>query len=330
MEQVHIIGGGPAGAAAALTALHAGATVRIYEKSKFPRHKVCGEFLSPAAFGLLTELGVGADFKAARPSAIRRARLHFGRSEKNFPLPETAWGLSRASLDDLLLNAALKRGAELLCERASNAAVPLVIAHGRHAISAPAERGRRLFGFKAHYQGPLTDAVELYFFGGCYVGVNPAGDAITNVCGIAPEGVMQRYNFDHDALIASCHPLRERLSCSTRSMPWLSVGPLRFENRFHAEADEGVYRAGDALSFVDPFTGSGMLAALRTGSLAGRYAATRQASTHYLKAARQSLEKPFLVSSILRWAINQGWAGHLSQYVPGALLFTLTRPRLQR
>jgi flavin-dependent dehydrogenase len=46
MSEVTVLGGGPAGAIAALSALDEGADVTLYEKPRFPRHKVCGEFLS--------------------------------------------------------------------------------------------------------------------------------------------------------------------------------------------------------------------------------------------------------------------------------------------
>src|ERR1017187_6018543 len=46
MRAVHVVGGGPAGVMAAFAAMREGAPVRIFEKSAFPRHKVCGEFLS--------------------------------------------------------------------------------------------------------------------------------------------------------------------------------------------------------------------------------------------------------------------------------------------
>jgi hypothetical protein len=55
---VRIIGGGPAGSAAALAALSETNSVHIVEKSSFPRHKVCGEFLSPEIAALLESHGI--------------------------------------------------------------------------------------------------------------------------------------------------------------------------------------------------------------------------------------------------------------------------------
>ena len=70
MRAVHVVGGGPAGAMAAFAAMREGAGVRIFEKSAFPRHKVCGEFLSPPILPLL-RLAPAArrvSFNSARPS----------------------------------------------------------------------------------------------------------------------------------------------------------------------------------------------------------------------------------------------------------------------
>jgi len=55
---INILGGGPAGSAAALAALREGTQVRMVEKSKLPRHKVCGEFFSPEIGPELEKLGV--------------------------------------------------------------------------------------------------------------------------------------------------------------------------------------------------------------------------------------------------------------------------------
>jgi hypothetical protein len=52
--------------------------VRIFEKSAFPRHKVCGEFLSPAILPLLRRAGCEAGFLQLRPAVLSAMRLHFG------------------------------------------------------------------------------------------------------------------------------------------------------------------------------------------------------------------------------------------------------------
>jgi flavin-dependent dehydrogenase len=87
------------------------------------------------------------------------------------------------------------------------------------------------------------------------------------------------------------------------------------------------YPTGDALSFVDPFTGSGLLAAVRSGAMAGRAAAVRQPVAEYLRECRASLRQPFQVAGVLRRALQDGWAEKLAPLAPARLLFALTRPK---
>ena len=91
---VWILGGGPAGSAAAIAASSEGGKVRIVEKSRLPRHKVCGEFFAPEIFPLLERLGAWKDFWDNGPAIIRRLVLHFGSHETSCNLPEQAFGLS--------------------------------------------------------------------------------------------------------------------------------------------------------------------------------------------------------------------------------------------
>ncbi len=325
MRAVHVVGGGPAGAMAAFAAMREGAPVRIFEKSAFPRHKVCGEFLSPAILPLLRGVGCEAGFLQLRPAVLSAMRLHFGMRVIRHPLPEPAYGLSRYELDRLLLEHAASAGAQVVREHWSTAAqgVAVILAAGRRSI-APA--GDRLFGFKAHFSGPVNDNVELYFFQSCYVGISAIENGATNVCGLAPERSLRSFGFHPGDLLHCCAPLSERLRPLARTMDWLVTGPLVFSERLRQPGDEVTYRAGDSLGFTDPFTGSGILNAMLTGELAGIAAARGAPAASYLRDCRRLLRRPFLVSSAFRAIIASGHAGLLASLVPGRFLFHATRP----
>lgn len=304
---------------AALRALGEGAGVDLIERSRFPRHKVCGEFLSPEIAPVLERAGVLDAFLARKPWAVRRMSIRLGSREKRAVLPEPAFGLSRFAFDDLLWQTALDRGATQIA-----AGDPGVIASGR--TPSPQAKGRRLFGFKAHFEGPTDDAVELFFARDTYVGINCVEGGSTNVCGLAPESALKAVNFEPEALFGSVPGLTERVAPLSRTMDWLFTGPLDFRQRW--QPDTSALLCGDALSFVDPFTGSGLLCASLTGSLAGVNAARRVGTADHLAACRRAIGSPFRVSSMLRFVSVQSVAERLLGLVPGAWLYRVTRPRV--
>jgi menaquinone-9 beta-reductase len=317
---IAIAGGGPAGSSAAVSAIAHGAGSLIVERSRMPRHKVCGEFLSPEISPLLERMGLSSEFSSLEPARVNRMTVRIGKREKVTRLPEPAFGLSRYEFDALLLNRAESLGAQVqTAERPCN-----IIATGR---SASLPRGARLFGFKAHFEGPVDDAVELFFFDGCYVGINCVEQGRTNVCGLAPENILRDHAFEVDAALWHNDALARRLAPMRRVMRWLFTGPLDFGNRFGSPVPGG-FLAGDALSFVDPFTGSGLVSAVATGMLAGEYAARNLSVESYLDDCRRVLARPFEISSALRWIARTRWAERLLESVPGRLLYWATRPQL--
>lgn len=320
---VRIAGAGLAGSAAALSALSYGARARMWDPARVPKHKVCGEFLTPEIGPVLESLGLLDGFLKAGPARMNRMRLIFGKREAESRFPEPAYGLSRFRLDGLLRGEAEARGAQWIVERVPGKVD--VVAHGRQFAASGRDR---LFGFKAHFRGPISDAVELFFFDGFYVGVNPVEDGITNVCGLGSEAGMRRLQFDYDALVASQAALRERLRPLSRTMDWLTTGPLLYQSNLQIPPPDTLL-AGDALQFVDPFTGTGMSVAIWTGAMAGQFAAEGRPVREYYNTVRNGISMQYRVCSGMRSAITRGWPLRFASLLPPVWLYSLTRPKIE-
>jgi geranylgeranyl reductase family protein len=123
-----IVGGGPAGAAAAMYAARHGLSAVVVDRATFPRDKVCGDALSGKSMSILDELGLmedvarleGAEIRhiiLASPTAVgarvdMRDRTHYDPLTGRH-VPMGGWVIQRKILDDYLLKEARRRGAEV-------------------------------------------------------------------------------------------------------------------------------------------------------------------------------------------------------------------------
>ena len=103
MADVLVIGGGPAGAAAAIRLARAGRDVILLEREPGPHDKVCGEFLSGEALDDLSRLGLDLATSALSRSASCGCIAPAAQSRLTSPFP--AASLSRRVLDEALLAA---------------------------------------------------------------------------------------------------------------------------------------------------------------------------------------------------------------------------------
>lgn len=206
-----VIGGGPGGSTTALMLARAGWAVALIEKSRFPRPKVCGEFVSASSFPLFAELGLLQDVRRLAGPEVRRVGIFAGETVSAADMPPVSgpfgkWGraLGREHFDVLMLQAAVRAGADLWqpfrvtgierlnqgwrchvshptnsASNASLSASTIVAANGSWEKSpwlsdcAAPHKGSDLLAFKAHFDGAdlALDLMPLLVFPGGYGGM---------------------------------------------------------------------------------------------------------------------------------------------------------------
>lgn len=281
-----VIGGGPAGSAAAITAARLGARVVLFEARDFPRHKVCGEFVSGEALELLA--GLLQEVRAGRlllqsALTIDRTRLYLGDRWIEAPISPPARSITRYDLDARLWQAAQAAGVEararcevsaaegdgpfqLTTSGATRSASAVIVAAGRWSQFTPDRNvppGPRWIGVKGHFRevdaGRTTD---LYFLEHGYCGVQAVAADVVNACAMVRS--------DYATTLAEAfrmNPvLAKRAAGWTAITPPVTTAPLIYRE---AQPVRGkVICAGDAAAFIDPFVGDGISIALRSGRLA--------------------------------------------------------------
>jgi 2-polyprenyl-6-methoxyphenol hydroxylase-like FAD-dependent oxidoreductase len=270
---ITIIGGGLAGLTLGIGLRRKSVPVTILEAGHYPRHKVCGEFISGRGLQVIDRLELRSAFLSAGAIHAHHAVFHsLAAKSKPRTMEPPALCLSRFKMDALLADEFRRLGGTLHeGERVGPTPSdgPRVRATGRRP--QPIENGWRWFGIKAHARNmPMESDLEMHITPTGYVGLCRLAEGIVNVCGLfrsKPGAEISGARWKSLLSATDDSPLHERFSkASFVESSFCTVAGLPLSPKRAGDSQDCCI--GDALTMVAPVTGNGMSMALESAEMA--------------------------------------------------------------
>jgi 2-polyprenyl-6-methoxyphenol hydroxylase-like FAD-dependent oxidoreductase len=296
LKGITIIGGGLAGLTLGIGLRRKGIPVTVLEAGRYPRHRVCGEFISGRGQDALTRLGLREAFAQAGSIPARTGAFFLGKTGSPVrPLPVPALCLSRFTMDALLAKLCREAGGELRENerwRGDDFGEGVVRASGRRL--EPAGNPRHWFGVKVHARNvPLAADLEMHGARDGYIGFCRLQDGEVNVCGLFRRTAGRRdASLPWRELLRGQPgtPLHQRMAgavldeASFCSVAGLSLKPQRAAARQDCSI-------GDALTMIPPVTGNGMSMAFEAAEMAIAPLAAYSSGAFTWMQARQAVAR---------------------------------------
>jgi menaquinone-9 beta-reductase len=308
---VFVVGGGPAGLAAAIAARRRGFRVTVADPAIPPIDKACGEGLMPDGLAALNRLGIQVDGIDSHP--FRGIRFVDSGVSVAADFPQgNALGVRRTVLHGLLVKQAAEAGVQLLWGTPvpgisgqkvllANQSVPcrwIIGGDGtnsrvrRWAGLDSERRTKRRFGFRRHYQiTPWSDFMELHWGPGCQVYVTPIGRAEICVALISRSPTLRL-----DTALGEFPELRERLANAAYTTT--ERGSLSVSRKLPGVCRGCVALIGDASGSVDAITGEGLCLAFAQALALARSLESGDFSS-YEAEHRRLMKRPAIMANVL-------------------------------
>lgn len=288
-----IVGGGLAGLTNALHLLRMGFDVLLVEKNSYPKHKVCGEYISNEVLPYLDWLRIDPFILGASKitrfscSAVNGREIHCSLSLGGF-------GISRYAMDNFLYEKATERGCLFWKDTVEDILFiddefrVLTKIHGlikaRVVIGAYGKRGLidlkldRAFALnkspwmavKAHYKGDFpNDLVALHNFKGGYCGVSKVENELMNVCYLVNARIFKQYKniADHRKAIVCQNPHLDRIFAESERVEEepLAISQISFSVK--QKIENHIIMIGDSAGLIHPLCGNGMAMAMHSAKI---------------------------------------------------------------
>lgn len=310
-QKVLILGGGLAGLTAAIHLSKQGIEVTVIEKNSYPKHKVCGEYISNEVLTYFNWLGI--DISKLLPTSIKTLQFSTQNGTTvNAKLPLGGFGISRYALDFYLYNLAISKGCIFIQETVEDiifdsdeftvttlegnsiqSKIVLGAFGKRSNIDIKLNRAfikkkSHWLAVKAHYKGDYpNDIVGLHNFKGGYCGVSKVENNSINVCYITNYDLFKKHknndNFQEEILFKNPHLKTLFNNCTLVFEKPLTIGQISFNKKKTVE--NHILMIGDTAGLIHPLCGNGMAMAIHSAKIASELVINfydRKIKTRYL------------------------------------------------
>lgn len=292
-SDVVIIGGGLAGLTSAIHLSKSGLKVTLIEKNDYPKHKVCGEYISNEVLPYFQWLDL--DITILKPAHI--SKMEFSTATGKIisgALPLGGFGVSRYELDNYLYHKAIEDGCQVIQETVSDIQFTddefhvftsdMIEFKSKIVLGAFGKRSNidlklnrdfiqknsTWLAVKAHYSGDFPhDLVGLHNFKGGYCGVSKVEMDKINICYLADYETFKLYKnieeFQSKIVCNNPHLKAIFENCKMLFEKPLTISQISFEKK---EAVENhILMIGDTAGLIHPLCGNGMAMAIHSAKI---------------------------------------------------------------
>jgi flavin-dependent dehydrogenase len=349
--QVCIIGGGLAGLTTAIHLAKHEIEVILLEKHEYPRHKVCGEYISNEVLPYLKYLGIDV-FKHQAKQISTLMLSHQNGTSIEQKLPLGGFGISRYAMDNLLAEMAKSSGVQIIFEEAKSIRFNdndfvietdkdtfvsdfVIASYGKRAVLDKTldrefiSNKTPWIGIKAHYKANHfnPEHVELHNFLGGYCGLSMVENGHINLCYLVHQEQFKLYksieDFNENGLSKNPY-LSEFLKISEPIFEkHLAISQISFQDK--PTVENHILYAGDAAGLIHPLCGNGMAMAIHSAKLVAeqivdyyRNSSVREmVEVNYAKSWEDTFRKRLTYGKFIqKILLNQPLSSNLIKLVP--------------
>lgn len=322
-KKVIILGGGLAGLTSAIHLSRKGIHVVLIEKNSYPKHKVCGEYISNEVLPYLNWLEI--PLLNQNPTQINKLEFSTATGKTmECKLPLGGFGISRYVLDKLLFKKAVENGCQIIKDTVDTVnfennkfivkTTENNIFTGDVVLGAFGKRStldinlKRKFvqeksnylAVKAHYMGDFpNDLVGLHNFDGGYCGVSKVENNKINICYLANYKSFKKYkniqDYQENNVMKNPHLQNIFENCTIEFDKPITISQISFKKKKIIE--NNILMIGDTAGLIHPLCGNGMAMAIHSAKIASELIIDY---SNNLINSREGLEKLY----VKKWNYN--------------------------